>query len=549
MSEKNFQGPVLPYSYHTFLFPFLWNINGDTQYADFEQILAVGKRWEEEKWDNAVDCNPADSGLSIDEWRLRYAAYQYFTPAARDILFNVGSKNNVRLYKWIHAPKTGDMQYVIEKGSQKYVLKLTSIRLKVYDTGVAVVVIQGENHDQPSMDAVNAINEYGRRINMPFLPVDSNVLCADRISILVNGNTVCDDYVAFLKALSCAPKQQNVSWNYIMKPIQYLIDGDGTDNGGIRVTTNIVKADRDFMIRPCIDDRMFVCCLVRDDAFCGKVSGYDAQQHAYHYLTGCDSSDASVRALSDELYKLIFVENSLTCQSVVMKRRLLQAAVYDRWIDYGTVYGVSQHSFICVTGEDPGLLATPINPFLTQMVEMATLAIVQRSYQLLLFNRISDISEKFNQSTQIDDAQFQQIESLQAMYVKCQNQILLPQVTAQEQGIELYAMLQDRLLITENKLVMDEQINNLRDVSTISHERLIRNNDQELVEQEARSQWAFNLLAVIFSVFSILEPLEGNIGDELWYNAWVWFGIKCVIFVGFCIFLAVFRKPKRKKKK
>lgn len=546
-ANANEEHIALPYSYHTFLFPFLWNVSGNLKYTEFEKLLAVGKRWVEEKWDDAVNCNPIQSKLNPDEWRLRYAAYQYFTPAAQDIIFNIGSKNNVRLYRFVQDKNSSDMQYVIEKNAEKYVLKLTSIRLKVYDTGVAVLMIDGKNHTHRSLNAVNAINEYGRRINMPYLPVGSHQICADCLSITVNGKTVSDDYLSFLNALHNEPDKQNVSWNYIMRPIQYLIDGDGTDNNGLRVTTNLRKTTPDFLIKPCIDDRMFVCCLVRNDAFSNILSGYDTEQHAYHYLTGCENNSSSRRALSDELYKLISIETSLTCQSVVMKRKFLQNSVYDRWIDYGTVYGISQHSLICLTGEADYLLATPINPFLTQMVEMAALVVVQRSYQLLLFDRISDISEKFNEDAQIDDAQFEEIERLQAMYVKCQNQILLPQVTSQEQGIELYAILQNRLLITENKRVMDEQINNLRDVSSISHERLIRDNEQKLVERDAHSQRAFNILAIIFSIFSILDPLESSFSGQDWYNALYWFAAKVVILIASCIF--VFKKPKRKKKK
>lgn len=537
----------LPYSYHTFLFPFLWNVSGKVEYKEFEKILCVGTRWYGENWDEAVNSNPAQSNLSADAWRLRYAAYQYFTPAAQDVMFNVGSKGNVWLYR-LNLNRELTNQYVIEKGEDTFVLDLTDIRLKVYATGVAVLMISGENHAQRTLDAVNAINEYGRRINMPFLPEGSHPICADRLSIVIDGKEVSrDDYLEFLNALNSAPGEKNVSWNYIMKPIQHLIDGDGTDNGGHRVTTNIRAKSNDFLIKPCIDDRMFVCCLVRDDAFCAKLTGYSTEAQAYHYLSGCDCEKNLHGNLSDELYKFISIETSLTCQNAVMKRTLLERAVYDRWIDYGTVQGISKHSLVCMTGEHPGLMSNVINPFLTQLVEMAALTVVQRSYQLLLFDRISDISEKFNEGTELNDEQFRDIENLQAMYVKCQNQILLPQVTVQEQGIELYDKMQSQMMILESKVAMDEQINNLRDVSTVSHERHIRESDQENAARENRAQKAFNILAVIFSVFSILDPLESSLAGKAWYNGFQWFIVKMGLLALVCLGLII--KPKKKKKK
>jgi len=434
------------------------------------------------------------------------------------------------------------MQYTIEKGETVYCLQLTSIRLKVYDTGVALLMISGENYTHSNQAAINAINEYGRRVNMPFLPASDHPLCADRLSISVNGKTVCDDFSAFLRNLQKEPKNQTVSWNYIMRPIQYLLDGDGLDNGGLRLTTNSYKTAQGFLIRPCIDDRMFVCCLIRNNEFSKALTAYDAQQGTYRYLTGCDSTSPVLRQLSDDLYQMISIETSLSCQSVVMKRKLLEAAVYDRWIDYGTVYGICQHSFICVTGEADYLLSTPINPFLTQLVELTALVVVQRAYQLLLFDRVSAISDKFNADTLIDEAQFVEIENLQAIYVKCQNQILLSQVSTQEQGIELYAMLQSRLLITESKPIMDEQINNLRDVSTISHERLIREGEERHAQQESRTQNGFNLLAVLFSVLSIIDPLEALFTGETWLGTVIYAAAKALVIGIFCLFL--FRKRK-----
>lgn len=40
----------LPYSYHTFLFPFIWKTKPEITLGAFEEILQVGTNWTEHKW-------------------------------------------------------------------------------------------------------------------------------------------------------------------------------------------------------------------------------------------------------------------------------------------------------------------------------------------------------------------------------------------------------------------------------------------------------------------------------------------------------------------
>lgn len=544
--KKTDEADKLPYSYHSFLFPFLWNISGEVKLEEFNRV--IGKHWKEEKWEKYVHKNARQSGISDDEWKIKYAAYQYFTPAAQDILFNTSGKGNVHLYEYDFGEDAA-AAYVIEKYEESkkegcvrntYTLKLTGVRLKVYDTGIAILIIEGENHDHRSLDAVNAINEHGRRVNLPFIPVpQGSPLCADSISITVNGKAVStENFEGFIKKLHEDPENQNVSWDFIAKPIQYLIDGDGENEGNMRITTQKRSGEKYFQIRPCIDDRMFVCCLVRDKRFSKQLKGFDNERHAYHYLTGCDSSEPRIRELSDALYKLISVEKSITCNSAVMKKALLQKNVYDRWIDYGTIHGMCQHSVICVTGEESYLQYAVINPFLSQIVEMATLTVVQRSHQLLLFDRISDISEKFRNEAEMDDEQLGQIEKLQKLYVKCQNQILLPQVTVQEQGVELYDMMQERLMIANNARTMDEQMNNLRDVSTMSHDRLDRKISETRNRQEKIADTLFNGIGGVLAVLSLWEASQAFSDDVLIRKIifYPFFAVACLVLIRISIY-------------
>ncbi len=520
MSEIKKDILSLPHSYHTFLFPFLWNVSGKVSQNDFIDILS-GAHWVETEEKDIVDQNPYQCDCDPNEWRLKYAVYQYFTPAALDIILDAESKKSVRLFNYdlVKDEKTGapNAQYLIEKSGKTYKLAINAFRLKVYATGIAVLIIEAENHNYKSIDDINAINEYGRRISLPFFSIideynTTHALCADKISLVIDGKTVAsENFLGFLKKFSDDSKQeeaknQSISWNFAMNPLQYLLDNDGNNRAKKRISTNKRKPDS-FLIKPCIDDRMFVCCLIRDKKLSEQLKSFDVNHGEYHYLKGCDNLPFGQKELSNTIYKILYIETDLTCQSAVMKKELLKKSVYDRWIDYGTIHGVTHHSILCITSTEEYLSASVINPFLTQIVEMAILSLVQRSHQLLLFDRISEISKNFDNTNEIEENCFLEIEKLQEFYVRCQDQILLSEVTLQEQGIELYDMLQEQLYIPKNKAVIDAQMNNLRDVSNISHERNIRKTDDILLEQERHSSKMFNIFALVIALITLAEPI------------------------------------------
>ena len=478
---------IPPYSCHTFLFPFLWNDGGKTKRKDFERVLSVGKRWIDTSW----KCAHVPTGISQADWLQNYAAYQYFTEPANAAIFNTHGDNTIVScleYRHRGAPLKDDAKYIITKDAESFPLEINAIRMHLYDSGVAILILELENRQSESLGAVNKINEYGRRINMPFLaPGGFHPLCADRIEILF-GDTVfeTEDYRATLDKLGedFQAKTAEISLSYIMKPIQKLIDNDGSDNGGAEVTTKAEEAkesSRKYLIRPCVDDRMFVCCLIRDDNTFRAATVWDASAEDYAYLSNCAKDD---HAVSDILYSTVYIENKISCVSRRMKKELLTASVYDRWIDYGTLYATTHHSLFCITGEDRdgkiGLEAAVYNPFLNEYVQLAILALAQRATILALLGEASAVAEGLKDNSQITPDQIDDIERLQAKYVKAQNQLFLAEATVQEQGVEIYNRIREHLYIGVNKTELDAQMTNLRDVANISNDRLERRSDERL---------------------------------------------------------------------
>lgn len=322
----------LPYSYHTFLFPFLWSDDGNTTIEKFLKVLSADKqpvdkrRWVETPWEKRKKRRGR-----TEDWLQDYAAFQYFTEAANAAIFNSGELDIVRCFEYRYRGYSVRNQgkYCIYKDSLSYRLDINNIRMHVYNSGVAILILEMENREYETLDDVNKINEYGRRINMPFFKryekgkKFSHPVCADRIEIWFKDSSTqnvyfllkAQDYKKILEWLQdhFDEDSKEISFDYVMKPIQKLIDGDGRDNGGYKVTTRKEKSDsKNIFIKPCIDDRMFVCCEVLDNQLSNEIRGIGNEEDSF--LKGWDQRKASGWAdetlLSNRIYKFLTVKSS-----------------------------------------------------------------------------------------------------------------------------------------------------------------------------------------------------------------------------------------------
>lgn len=531
----------LPYSYHTFLFPFIWKTEPEITLGKFEEILQIGKNWTERKWDVMMQAQDVSKDeKKKDEWFQNYAAYQYFTTAANNAIFNADGMGVVRCY--VLNKKNGI--YNIRKNKETLTLQINQIRLNVYEAGIAIMIFEleynPESESDRTLDNVNKINEYGRRINFPFLMESSHPLCADWISVQFDGSKeIKEDFLGtaknIKKHIQGDEKGCRCSLNYVMKPIQDILDG-----GQKIITSNPAHRDKygKFLIKPCTDDRMFVCCAIQDAALSQELKGVGSEGISFLKDVNVRKADGDgdETTLSSRLYKLIFVENSLTCQDNTMKQELLKACVYRRWINYGTVHGMTHHSFVMVNnGKD----IPSINAFLTEYVQMAILALAQRSVLLMLEDEAAEISNSFSDETVISHEELEEIERLQEKYVKIQNQLLLSEITVQEQGVELYEMLREQLYIKKNMDDLDGEMNNLRDISNIANARLERQSD-------ADEENKFNMLGLLMGLLALVEPLAMIFtkNDEDCWEGLVWLFISIIVVA---VILFKYRPFKKKK--
>lgn len=524
------------YSYHSFLFPFLWDNRGCVKQEVFCNKLESTNRWQkddllDEFWNLKIQDKMKETGEGKQEEnqkeyyeitaRQHYQKLQYFNNAARRALFlENGEISQSYSLKGVrenyHTPEK-QAKYVIsfieieEKENSKTAIPRTiellinNIRLIVFNTGVAVMVYETEYQkpdgvsEEQARKNVKFINEYGRRVYPPYLPVKGasitesagGMLCAESIKIefpFENGEAreIKDDF---------RDRINNDKENYYLdQPIRLPKIMTGIlEVESFSFVTNRREADSvsKFFLEPAIDDRMFVCCCVADAEYAESFLGHSAwpekmyseqrQSAKWKFLTDWDTGK--------ELYAVTNIDpNSSSCQNRVMMDQYFQEQLYLRWIEYGTIYSVTNHSMVCLTSLD--VKDTVIASFLLLYVEMCILVLAQRASLIALDARIT---ETLDPGTN-EEVNMKRLIQLEKSFARFQGEILLSEVTPQIQGIELYEKLQEMLFVHKLEQGVQQQLNNLYEIAKT-----------ELDEKEQKSQKAMELILAIVAALSVFS--------------------------------------------
>jgi hypothetical protein len=190
------------YSYHTFIFPFMWKMNDDkkkndkkkndkkkNEYDEFVKYFEENKYWDDTNW---KDSTTIPDSMQYELLTL-YKEYQFFFPYVRKSLYGYDG-GIVRNFSFKPVQNSTNATYTIIKTKEgkefRYDLDITSIQLKIYKTGVALFIMQckydkkvqtkkydedkniwieQEEYTVSHFEAVKNINDYGRRIFAPFI--------------------------------------------------------------------------------------------------------------------------------------------------------------------------------------------------------------------------------------------------------------------------------------------------------------------------------------------------------------------------------------------
>ena len=462
------------YSYHTFLLPYIWKTSKRSKQKKYYSKLSE-KNWKEyhvsyenmsERYGELQKPGPTseDGSTAESDGKNEKEKYdltlfqehkiiQYFTESARRSILGE-DKDYVKVF--IYDNLSGKDEYVIENQGTTYKLDINGIKLKVYNTGIAILIFELENNRYRDIKSVKNINEWGRRLYPPYFLEGKNYFCpatAEKLGITDPDNSI-----------------KNLS----------TISGPGyklplSDNDCLPDFIKNMLPDDD-KIKTAIDDRMFVCCSVTDPEYSKTAKTVKYLDLVNAEETEFPSNIARRRFIkrnnvlenAKSLYELIYIdrEGDCSCLSNKTLEKLLKESVYDRWDEYGTYTMVSHHSLIFLSN---GGVEHPLESFLLQTIQMATAVLAQRATINYFGSRVSEISSGF-ESQNVSFNKNKKLISLQKKYIAFLSQHMNIEITCQEQGIEIYNLLQKQLYVIEENEKLRKEIEMLSEAANTAQD-------------------------------------------------------------------------------
>lgn len=424
-----------PFSSHVFFFPFKWELNNSKSgiFTDCTDLSCIDY------------CTPScweriQKATTEDDATIIYNEKNYFYKFVHPILYDDinNDRQLIRHFerKELKLPDT-NVFYNIKIRNRKlpYKLRIDAMNINIYDTGVGLLsfYLLNEDESQSSPEDILAINQYGRRLMPPFYAdIEDRGETAEYLNIEGLYSSKRHKYHEDFNSYT-----PSYSW-HVASFVQELIDD---------LASNI-------SIEPIIDDRMFVLSWYKNNSL--------TNEFVTKELAHIDDSD-----FSSFWYKFVFVDGGFeTCQNDEMKKELLKKATYLRWQKSGSLYGISRYSMVLLTNDTvPPYILTTFNTIYARMVE---LTIVQRATMLRFsdeITRVSSLSKKEVSSI------FDRINSLYKEYIRFINQIYHRDITAQDQGIELYDMLQDYHKMEDRIKDLDHEFQELHEYVSLNEDR------------------------------------------------------------------------------
>lgn len=498
-------------SYHAFLFPFKWKFLAD-EGARFEDKTNLKRL-------NVVLSRYRTTWERRSSWLdpttlAQYNEATYFYDFVRPALYDSGQPDSLLSHYYYVKPVVGDFDYVIELSNGKeYRLEIDDIVVSFFSTGVGLLAFHLYNRSASQTDPedIIAINQYGRRLYPPYLGITAELV----------GSQAFFEYEDWTSGLDSVKHSELAQSIRLEAGGEILVVEDFTDwakppklDQETRLIRHLLPPalTREVKLTPVIDDRMFVVCWYGNDRVAEKL------KNSGKWLE------------SDWWYRYVFVDGrGRTCQNQSMQAHLMKEHTYTRWSDYDTFYGVSRYSMVCLTKtfrteSFSRILCSHIQ---TVYYKIALLALVQRASVMRFSDEVTAISRLSESDRQIGP----KVSSLYRQYLRFINKIYFREITPQEQGIEIYGLLQQHMRLETHTQELETEVQELHQyVTFLEGER--RNTNLDLLT------YLGALLLVPSFLASFLGMEESLIKDD-----WLIISIYC--FVSAFLALAVVRAKGR----
>lgn len=391
MSEKTLQ------STHILMFPFVFT----QEVKKVNSSLLQDKLWEYKKFD-------------IAESTQNYNEYIYFYEYVRKTLFSTEPVDAVQTsYYFEYKEQKG--RYILQVNDKKYTLDIDGISMRTFDTQVGILSIELLNYTYTDPEEILLINDFARRLYPQFLAGKDNLqyvtnnLLPQSVTLELD-REIKEDF-SYYKDLTNVGKDAT----NLPRFIHALLGGGFSSHAQAKGSSKI-------HIEPIIDDRMFVISMYMNDDLAEEMQTYDECKELYAYEN------------DDYWYRYIFVDTTeKMCQSKHMTHKLIKETTYDRWVEWRTLFGISRYSFVSLTTKEfgNGILKPHMH---TMYFQIFTLLLAYRASMLNFSRRVSEVTvgEKTPNDLQTE------VEKIYKDYINFENKLFFREVTAQEQGIEIY---------------------------------------------------------------------------------------------------------------
>ena len=463
-------------SCHSFLFPFSFDKNG-VDNGDLSEYISI---------DNDFADRLEDAGWRYEEFDIskdvrRYNEYSYYDEPVRETLYNFQDTFKPAETSYYYTKDIDDGEYniyVYGEGSP-YCLKLTDVHLRLFETGIGILVFETENHKYSNFDDILKINEFGRRVYPQFLHSGcdnytqgtKNSFLADKIEVKFKKDDKC-----------FTEKYEEMYDRSIPKDLiigKFIMEVLGSDLFG--------QSKKSFCsIKPALDDRMFVVCYAENETLIRCLQRYDDNYKK-----------------NDDWYRYLFIDGkSKTVQYAPMQAKLAEESTYLRWLGWGTMWGVTRYSFVALTTRGGRDLILPHTQYIYQ--QMAIIILATKASLARFGNEVSKLS-----NLKDDDKLEEKVQTMYEYYIKFVNKLYFRELTFQDQGIELYRIAKSIMDFDKEIKDLDNEISELHIYISLKNEKS-RNNRLETISELGALFLPPTLLAGIYgaNIFDFNQTVE-----------------------------------------
>lgn len=409
--------------------------------------------------------NP-DGKINNDIFMLK----QYFSEPAEAIYFHPEESNAIcTVYEY--PLEKEDVYYHIKKGNACYELPIEGIELHVYNCGIGILFFKTLNFSYYSIQELKAINDYGRRIKIAYVPQfkNSTRIWADEVGLKIldsKGNIKYSSIMKYEKIIGeiLAGVNEDGNVNKIMGKAEFLCDVLYGRFGFDKKEAD--DREKTFEILSYSDDRMFLISMIRDNALSTEVKSLSNLED--------EQNKKELSMLQEKIYSIVYADPSdATCQDTLMRSELLKKSLYKRWLTWGSLSGVTSYSYVTITTNGNGINEGVVRPFYKEYIYLVSLVLAQRIEISVFSQETAKNAQLFNGNKALQVFRLGRQAALQKRYIIFKNQMLLAEPTCQEQGIDIYKLLQKQLFVDEEQTVLESQLQSLYESININWENFV----------------------------------------------------------------------------